>query len=74
MCEKPLAPTAADCLEMSEACRQNGVKLMVAYRLHFEPGTVEMVHRIRAGDIGDVPPRPMNQGFRHRRENAAKGR
>jgi NADH-quinone oxidoreductase subunit I len=28
----------------------------------------------RAGDIGDLPPRPINQGFRHRRENAAKGR
>jgi NADH-quinone oxidoreductase subunit I len=28
----------------------------------------------RAGDISDVPPRPMNQGFRHRRKNAAKGR
>ena len=28
----------------------------------------------RAGDISDAQPAPMNQGFRHRRENAAKGR
>jgi NADH-quinone oxidoreductase subunit I len=28
----------------------------------------------RAGDISDVPPRPMNQGFPQRRKNAAQGR
>jgi NADH-quinone oxidoreductase subunit I len=28
----------------------------------------------RAGDIGDAQPRPMNQGFRYRRQHAAKDR
>jgi NADH-quinone oxidoreductase subunit I len=28
----------------------------------------------RAGDISDARPRPMNQGFRYRRQHAAKGR
>ena len=29
---------------------------------------------LTGGDISDAQPEPMNQGFRHRRENAAKGR
>lgn len=52
LCEKPLAPTAADCLEMSEACRQNGVKLMVAYRLHFEAANLRALELVRAGKLG----------------------
>src|SRR5437763_1225289 len=36
LCEKPLAVTEADCKAMIDACRKNGVKLMTAYRLHFE--------------------------------------
>ena len=40
LCEKPLAATAEQSARMVEACRQNGVLLMTAYRKYFEPSTV----------------------------------
>jgi predicted dehydrogenase len=41
--EKPMAISSADCQEMIEACRQNGKKLSIGYRLHFEPYNQEMM-------------------------------
>src|SRR5689334_22382563 len=35
LCEKPMAVTVDECERMIDACRVNGVKLMIAYRLHF---------------------------------------
>jgi predicted dehydrogenase len=37
LCEKPLAPTPADCQKMVDAAKANNRKLMTAYRLHYEP-------------------------------------
>jgi predicted dehydrogenase len=54
LCEKPLAPTEADCRAMQEACERAAVKLMVAYRLHFEPGTLAALELVRSGKLGDV--------------------
>ena len=34
--EKPMAVTEEDCISMIRVARENEVKLMVAYRLHFE--------------------------------------
>lgn len=52
LCEKPLAPDA-DTAELIDAeCRGAHVKLMVAYRLHFEGGNLEAVERGARGDIG----------------------
>lgn len=51
--EKPMATSEEDCKAITAAAERSGAKLMIAYRLHFEPGTVEMIHRIRAGEIGD---------------------
>ena len=61
LCEKPLAVTGADCRRMIDACRTAGVKLMIAYRLHFEPLTVKLIERIRAGEIGE--PRFFSSSF-----------
>jgi predicted dehydrogenase len=52
LCEKPLAVTPAECEEMIAACSAAGVKLMTAYRLHFEPGNLAAVEAIKAGKIG----------------------
>jgi glucose-fructose oxidoreductase len=41
LCEKPLAVTEADCRAMIAACKRHGVKLMTAYRLHFERATLQ---------------------------------
>jgi glucose-fructose oxidoreductase len=54
LCEKPLASTTADATAMIAACRDAGVLLMTAYRLHFDPLAVEALSRLRAGDIGEV--------------------
>lgn len=52
MVEKPLALTVAECEAMIAASEEGGAFLMTAYRLHNEPGTVEVLERIRRGDIG----------------------
>ena len=39
---------------MIEAAEENGVYLMTAFRLHYEPGTVEALERIRQGQIGEA--------------------
>lgn len=54
LCEKPLAVTERDCEAMIRACRQNDVKLMTAYRLHLEEGTLTTLEQVRRGAIGDV--------------------
>ncbi len=51
--EKPMATTEEDCERMIEACRDRGVKLMVAYRLHFEPCNLSVIDMVRSGRLGD---------------------
>lgn len=51
--EKPMGTREADCLAMIEAARRSGAKLMIAYRLHCEPGTLDMIERVHAGHFGD---------------------
>lgn len=52
--EKPMADSVEDCERMLAAQRETGAKLMVAYRLHTEPGTVEMITRAQNGDFGEL--------------------
>ncbi|HEY6514986.1 MAG TPA: Gfo/Idh/MocA family oxidoreductase [Steroidobacteraceae bacterium] len=54
LCEKPMAVTSADCQRMIEVTRQNGVKLMIAYRLHFERGNLEAAEMAHSGTLGDL--------------------
>jgi predicted dehydrogenase len=42
ICEKPMAITSQECLEMINACKQAGVQLAIGYRLHYEPYNLEM--------------------------------
>lgn len=51
--EKPLAVTEEECAAMIAAAEDSGVHLMSAYRLHNEPGTLDVIERIRKGEIGD---------------------
>ena len=53
LCEKPLATTDAECDRIIRACREAGVRIMTAYRLHFEPLTIEVLQQIRKGRIGE---------------------
>jgi glucose-fructose oxidoreductase len=52
ICEKPLAPSVADCDAMIAACRAAGVKFSVGYRLHFDPYHQEMLRLARTQDLG----------------------
>lgn len=53
LCEKPLGTSEEECSKMIAACRDAGVKLMTAYRLHFEPANLEVVKLIEQGRIGE---------------------
>ena len=53
LCEKPLAVTERECMSMIRAAERNGVKLMTAYRLHFERANLEAIETVRAGKIGE---------------------
>jgi predicted dehydrogenase len=54
LCEKPMAVTADECKAMIEAAEQNNVKLMIAYRLHFEAANLEAIRLVKKGTLGDV--------------------
>jgi predicted dehydrogenase len=51
--EKPMATSEDDCWKMIRACEDAGVKLMVAYRLHFEPANLEAVEAAASGRLGE---------------------
>ncbi|HEY7239425.1 MAG TPA: Gfo/Idh/MocA family oxidoreductase [Burkholderiales bacterium] len=51
--EKPMAVTEEQCERMAEAARAARIKLMVAYRLHFERANLEAIEVARSGRIGE---------------------
>ena len=53
LCEKPMAMTEKDCEAMIESCRRAGVRLMLAYRLHFEKANLRAVEMVQAGELGE---------------------
>jgi glucose-fructose oxidoreductase len=54
LCEKPMAVTIAECERMIEATEAAAVKLMIAYRLHFETANVKAAELARSGALGDL--------------------
>ena len=52
--EKPMACSEADCRAIEDAARASGAKLMIAYRLHFEPATMEAIRIEQSGQLGRV--------------------
>jgi predicted dehydrogenase len=52
LCEKPMATSVEDCRRMVEACRTNRVRLMIAYRKYFEPGSVALKKLVTSGKLG----------------------
>jgi len=55
LCEKPMAVTEQECEAMINAAQNNGVKLMVAYRLHFEKGNLEAISDDQEKTPGKAP-------------------
>jgi predicted dehydrogenase len=54
LCEKPMAVSEEDCERMSTAAEKNKIKLMIAYRLHFESANLEAIKICRSGKIGEL--------------------
>jgi predicted dehydrogenase len=54
LCEKPMAVTVQECQRMIAACRRTRVKLMIAYRLHFEALNISAMEAARGGQLGQL--------------------
>ena len=53
LCEKPLAGTVEDCEAMIRICAEHDVRLMTAYRLHFEKANLSAIEQVVRGAIGE---------------------
>lgn len=54
ICEKPMGLNAKEGQEMVDACKKANVHLLVGYRLHFEPKTLEIVRMRKEGELGKI--------------------
>lgn len=54
ICEKPMWLDAKEGAEMVTACKAAGVKLLVGYRMHFEPNTLEIIRMRNEGAFGKI--------------------
>ncbi|SNR39642.1 Gfo/Idh/MocA family protein [Hymenobacter mucosus] len=54
LCEKPMANSAKECEQMIDACKKANVKLMIAYRIQYEPYNREVRQMIRDNKYGKV--------------------
>jgi predicted dehydrogenase len=52
LCEKPMAPTEAECQEMIGACAAANRLLMIAYRMQYEPYNRELIRLFRTSALG----------------------
>jgi glucose-fructose oxidoreductase len=53
-CEKPMAPTVADCEAMIKACADNKVELTIGYRCQHDPNTQAYMKLAREKTFGKV--------------------
>jgi glucose-fructose oxidoreductase len=53
LCEKPMAVTEQECQAMIRAARKHKVKLMIAYRLHFEEANLKAIELLKSGKLGE---------------------
>jgi len=63
LCEKPMSTNVADAEAMIAACRAARVKLMIAYRCHYEPTNLKAIQLIRTGALGQVQAIESTFGF-----------
>ena len=52
--EKPIAKTAAEAEEIKKAAADNGVRLMIAHILKFDPRYVQLNEAIKSGRLGEI--------------------
>jgi predicted dehydrogenase len=49
-----MALNAKQGVEMIDACKKANVRLLVGYRMHFEPHTLEIIRMRKAGEFGKI--------------------
>jgi len=54
LCEKPMAVSVPEAQSMIDACKAANVKLMIAYRCHYETTNLRAVQLLRSGAIGQI--------------------
>lgn len=54
ICEKPMSTNAKEAAEMVAACNNANVKLLIGYRMHFEPKTLEIIRMRNDGEFGKI--------------------
>jgi glucose-fructose oxidoreductase len=54
LCEKPMAVTTRECQQMIDETQRARVKLMIAYRLHFDRANLEAARIVRSRKLGEV--------------------
>lgn len=54
ICEKPMAINAVEGARMIAACEAAGVQLLIGYRMHFEPKTLEAIALRASGELGKI--------------------
>jgi predicted dehydrogenase len=54
LCEKPMATSSAECQQMIDACRQANKKLMIAYRIQYEPNNRYMRQLVQSQQYGPI--------------------
>ena len=63
LCEKPMSTNVAEAEAMIAACKAANVKLMIAYRCHYEPTNLQAIRLIRDGALGQVQAIESANGF-----------
>lgn len=69
LCEKPMALDEDECGDMIAAADDHDVRLMIAYRLHFDPANLEAVRLVGDGAIGEARVFSSVFGYQVRDEN-----
>ena len=54
LCEKPMAPSLAECDDIIRACERNGVMLGIGFMKRSNPGHVTIARLLSEGEIGEV--------------------
>jgi predicted dehydrogenase len=54
LCEKPMANSVDECQAMIDASNKAQKKLMIAYRMQYEPYNREVIRMARAGELGKL--------------------
>ena len=63
LCEKPMSTSVSDAEAMIAACKAARLKLMIAYRCHYEPTNLKAIQLVRNGALGRVQAIESSFGF-----------